>query len=71
MKKSVIIYGKKTCPYTIKAREIHERRGFSVTYIDVIEEQASLEEMLIYSAGKRLVPVIVEGEKVSIGYGGT
>jgi hypothetical protein len=30
-----------------------------------------LEEMLEYSGGTREVPVIVEGEKVTIGYGGT
>ena len=30
-----------------------------------------MEEMLKASGGKRDVPVIVEGDKVSIGYGGT
>ena len=30
-----------------------------------------LDEMLSYSKGKRDVPVIVEGEKVTVGYGGT
>lgn len=30
-----------------------------------------MEEMLGYSKGVRKVPVIVEGEKVSVGYGGS
>jgi hypothetical protein len=30
-----------------------------------------MEEMLRYTGGRREVPVIVEGEKVTIGYGGT
>jgi len=30
-----------------------------------------LEEMLKYSGGSRQVPVIVEGDDVKIGYGGT
>lgn len=30
-----------------------------------------MEEMLKYSAGDRRVPVIVEGSRVTIGYGGT
>ncbi len=30
-----------------------------------------LQEMLVYSKGERKVPVIVEGEKVTIGYGGS
>lgn len=32
---------------------------------------ARLEEMLGHSKGRRSVPVIVEGEKVTIGHGGT
>jgi glutaredoxin len=34
-------------------------------------DSSKLEEMLTYSKGKRQVPVIVEGGKVSIGYGGS
>ena len=30
-----------------------------------------MDEMLKLSKGKRVVPVIVEGQKVTIGYGGT
>jgi len=32
---------------------------------------ANLQRMLTYTKGRRDVPVIVEGEKVTIGYGGT
>jgi glutaredoxin len=31
---------------------------------------AKLEEMLKYSNGRRQVPVIVEGDKVTVGFGG-
>jgi glutaredoxin len=30
-----------------------------------------LQEMLKYSKGARIVPVIVEGDKVTVGYGGS
>ncbi len=30
-----------------------------------------MDEMLKYSGGKRQVPLIVEGEKVTIGFGGS
>jgi len=39
--------------------------------VDVKKEASRLQEMLMLSEGKRQVPVIVEGEKVTIGYGGT
>ena len=40
-------------------------------YYDVKKDKKKLDEMLKVSSGTRQVPVIVEGEKVNIGYGGT
>jgi hypothetical protein len=37
----------------------------------VKQDPIKLQEMLMHSRGARNVPVIVEGEKVSIGYGGS
>jgi glutaredoxin len=34
-------------------------------------DSRKLEEMLTHTGGVRKVPVIVEGEKVSVGYGGS
>lgn len=42
-----------------------------VTYINVKKDAAGLARMLEYSKGKRQVPVIVTGDLVTIGYGGT
>jgi len=39
--------------------------------VDVKADRDGLKEMLKFSNGVRKVPVIVEGEKVQIGYGGT
>jgi glutaredoxin len=39
--------------------------------VDVHEHKDRLQEMLDLSNGVRKVPVIVEGKKVEIGYGGT
>jgi len=38
--------------------------------VDVKKDAAKLQEMLKLSGGKRQVPVIVEGERVTVGYGG-
>ena len=43
----------------------------SFEYINVKKNPADLERMLAYSGGRRAVPVIVEGDKVTIGFGGT
>ena len=67
----VTIFGKDSCPYTQAAREDFEKRGVPVTYINVKKQPAELERMLTYSKGRRAVPVIVEGDQVTIGFGGT
>ena len=68
MTEKVIIFGKAGWPYTDKARSAY---GDGARYVDVKVEGDGLEEMLEYSGGVRKVPVIVQGEKVTIGYGGT
>jgi glutaredoxin 3 len=43
----------------------------TVIYRDVKEDAQAMEEMLRLTGGDRRVPVVVEGEKISIGFGGT
>jgi glutaredoxin len=40
-------------------------------YVNVLQDKAGMQRMLKYSRGEREVPVIVEGDKVTIGYGGS
>jgi hypothetical protein len=37
----------------------------------VKKDRAALDRMLVHSKGRRDVPVIVDGDKVTIGFGGT
>ena len=39
-------------------------------YLDVLKDRTLLSEMMKHSKGDRSVPVIVDGSKVQIGYGG-
>jgi glutaredoxin 3 len=67
----VLIFGKDSCPYTQAAREDYVARGLTVDYRNVKKSPDDLARMLEYSAGRRLVPVIVEAGRVTIGFGGT
>ena len=67
----VLIFGKDNCPYTQAAIEDYQRRRVEAQYIDVKRNPGELDRMLTYSGGKRRVPVIVEGDRVRIGFGGT
>jgi glutaredoxin len=42
-----------------------------VEYVNVKKDEAALERMLRYSKGGRRVPVIVDGDQVTIGFGGS
>ena len=67
----VLIFGKDTCPYTQAARDHYAKLGGPFEYLNVKKHPAELERMLTFSHGRREVPVIVEGGKVTIGFGGT
>ena len=67
MKDKIIIYGTNTWPFCNQAREAY---GDRAVYINVNEDPNKLEEMLVYSGGKMQVPVIVEGNKVTVGFAG-
>jgi glutaredoxin len=71
MADEVLIYGKDSCPYTAAAVEDYQTRKVPYRYINVKKERAELERMLALTGGRRQVPVIVEGGRVTIGFGGT
>lgn len=65
MNKKIIVYGTATCPFCIQAREAY---GDKAVFINVDRDPEKLKEMLTFSCGKRQVPVIVEGDKVTVGF---
>jgi len=67
MAEKIVIYGKAGWPYTTKAREAHEGHE----YFDVKQDSQTMDAMLKLSKGVRKVPVIVDGDEVTIGFGGT
>ena len=68
MAQKIIIYGKAGWPYTDKARLVYANRA---EYVNVKDDPKKLEEMILLTKGVRKVPVIVEGETITIGYGGS
>lgn len=70
MTAKVTIYGKNSWPHTAAAREAYASKGRSVEYISVIDDPHALNQMLLLSKGQRKIPVVVDGERVAIGYQG-
>ena len=67
----VQIFGKDTCPYTQAARDHYAGLAVPFEYFNVRKNQEALDRMLALSHGRREVPVILENDKVTIGFGGT
>ena len=67
----VTIFGKDTCPYTRAAREHYTERQIAVEYVNVKASADGMARMLRHTGGRRDVPVIVDGDEVTIGFGGT
>lgn len=53
------------------AREDYANKGYDVEYVNVAADPEGMSRMLEHSGGKRDVPVIVAGGKVTVGFGGT
>ena len=70
MSAKIMLFGKDAWPYTRAAREAFAREGRQVEYFNVVKEPKHMDSMLKHSKGARKVPVIVEGEAVTIGFGG-
>ena len=70
MESKIRIYGKSKWPFTNAAREAYAKKNVEVEYVDVQANDDDMKAMLELSDGNRRVPVIVEGEKVAIGFGG-
>ena len=70
MTHGIVIYGRDACPFTRAALEAYRKHARQVSYVNVAKNPAKLEEMLTLSGGYRKVPVIVDGDTVTIGYQG-
>jgi len=69
MRNKVIIYVKPGCPFCKAAKEHMRKGGIDYEEID-ISGNPEAEEQVLKLAGKRVVPVIKEGEKVTVGFNG-
>jgi glutaredoxin len=67
----VIVYGKPGCGYTKAACDDLAKRQIPYEYVDVQADAEKLRELMRHTKGKRVVPVIVEGPRVTIGFPNT
>ena len=66
----VKIYTKVGCPYCAAAKDDFQKRGIKYEEIDVHTIPGAAEEARKLAGGAKIVPVIVEDGKLTLGYGG-
>lgn len=67
----LILYTKTGCPYCEAAKKHYTDEGRAFTEYNVIELPDKKEDLLKASGGRPEVPVIVDGDTVTVGFGGS
>lgn len=67
---SVTVYTKTGCPYCAAAKKHYTDSKIPFTEINVHEVPGAEAKALEISGGKRIVPIIVENGRVTLGFGG-
>ncbi len=65
----VEIYTKSGCPYCAAAKEDFRKRGEQFTELDIYQNKDKAEN-IFRKAGRRVVPIIVKGEQIKVGFNG-
>jgi glutaredoxin 3 len=60
------MYVKTGCPYCAAMREKLTARGVPFSEVNVSEHPEVIPELLKLTKGRRLVPVLVEGARISV-----
>ena len=66
MAEKATLYVKTGCPYCAAKRREFVGKGVSFAEINVTERPEVIPELLKLTKGRRLVPVIVEGGRISV-----
>ncbi len=66
----VIMYTKEGCPYCAAAKKHYAEQGIAFNEIDINSTPGAKDDLLKLTGGEKIVPVIVEGDKVQLGFGG-
>jgi glutaredoxin len=62
----IVLYVKAGCPYCAAKRAELEKRGARFDEVNVSERPDAIPELLKLTKGKRVVPVVVEGARISV-----
>lgn len=62
MQKKITVYSTNICPYCMRAKSLLKEKGYAYEEINVGEDAALREAMVVKAGGRRTVPQIFIGE---------
>ncbi|MCJ7515598.1 MAG: C-GCAxxG-C-C family protein [Dehalococcoidia bacterium] len=68
--RQVTIYTKPGCPFCAAAKQDLEERGVPYEELSIQDNPKVAQEVMRLSKGKGIVPILVIGEEVKVGFGG-
>jgi C_GCAxxG_C_C family probable redox protein len=68
--RQVTIYTKPGCPFCTAAKQDLEERGVPYKELSIQDDPKVAQEVMRLSNGKGIVPILVIGEEVKVGFGG-
>lgn len=66
----LVIYTHPDCEFSAAAKYDLQQMGIAFREVDVTEDSGAMAELERLTGGERITPVIVEGDRVIVGYGG-
>ena len=67
---TILLYTHPDCNYSDAQRADFVKDGVEFTEVDISVYPDRIDELVALTGGERITPVIVEGDKVSVGYYG-
>ena len=67
---NVKMYTKPDCPYCAAAKKHYNDNNIEFDDINVVDNPEAQKEVLKLSKGQKIVPVVIDGDEVKIGWGG-
>jgi glutaredoxin 3 len=66
----VVLYTRPGCPFCAQAKQDLEERGVLYEEVSIAGNPKAVEEVMRLSSGAGIVPILVSGDEVKVGFGG-
>ncbi|MCZ6535992.1 MAG: UXX-star (seleno)protein family 2 [Dehalococcoidia bacterium] len=67
---TIVVYTHPDCAYSTAVKIDYNNRGIDFKEIDISVHPEAIPELERLAGGERITPVVVEGDKVTIGFNG-